>query len=325
MNKIIQLLVISMIFAGWCASCLSKKETDTAFNVSFLDYPAQNMAEEIPELPEEIAVEITRAERIMRSYAEAYPRQIDKVEFRNDDWAVLLRGTWFYFADGRMLPEDKLENAENYSRGSFYYYPEELPPWQAPSPEQIARFRAWESSRRENPPRRANYFLDTLWRIHSREEAMQRIQTFRFLGNTIYLHYMVLENMSLVEQYILAAGRADPQVQAWINNIRRIEHFSWRNITNTQSRSYHSYGLAIDIIPRSYGGREAYWLWTSNSGVEWWTVPYNRRWHPPDAVIKAFEKFGFIWGGKWQQYDTIHFEYRPEILIFNGMPPETRR
>jgi D-alanyl-D-alanine carboxypeptidase len=27
-----------------------------------------------------------------------------------------------------------------------------------------------------------------------------------------------------------------------------------------------------------------------------------------------FEQHGFIWGGKWYHYDTMHFEYRPEII-----------
>ncbi|MDD5211432.1 MAG: M15 family metallopeptidase, partial [Sulfuricurvum sp.] len=25
-------------------------------------------------------------------------------------------------------------------------------------------------------------------------------------------------------------------------------------------------------------------------------------------------KYGFIWGGRWYHYDTMHFEYRPELL-----------
>jgi hypothetical protein len=29
----------------------------------------------------------------------------------------------------------------------------------------------------------------------------------------------------------------------------------------------------------------------------------------------VFEKHGFIWGGKWYHYDTMHFEYRPELLL----------
>ena len=34
----------------------------------------------------------------------------------------------------------------------------------------------------------------------------------------------------------------------------------------------------------------------------------------PAEIIAAFEKHGFIWGGRWYHYDTMHFEYRPELL-----------
>ena len=30
--------------------------------------------------------------------------------------------------------------------------------------------------------------------------------------------------------------------------------------------------------------------------------------------MAAFENEGFIWGGKWHEYDLMHFEYRPEII-----------
>ena len=338
---LIVLLVVFLVFAGGCVSSRRKQEI-ASFNLMFYDHLQFN--EEVKEVKEaeeiitedetaeedideeaeekiEVPPEMSRAERVMRSLAEAFPVQIDRAEFRNGDWAVLLWGTWFYYADGRLLPENKLAYIDSYTRHHFFYYPRELPPWREATPEQVERFREWEANRRANPPRRSPYFHDTLWQIHSREEALRQLRSTRFLGFTINIHHMVLNNLMLVEQYILAAGRADPRIQAWINSIHRVEHWSWRNIAGTQSRSNHSYGIAIDILPRSFGGKHAYWLWTSRDGIDWWTIPHNKRWHPPDAVIKAFEKFGFIWGGKWLQFDTIHFEYRPEILIFNGMPP----
>jgi hypothetical protein len=48
---------------------------------------------------------------------------------------------------------------------------------------------------------------------------------------------------------------------------------------------------------------------------EWYSLPYERRWMVPLPFVRAFEQEGFIWGGKWFFFDTIHFEYRPEILI----------
>ena len=34
----------------------------------------------------------------------------------------------------------------------------------------------------------------------------------------------------------------------------------------------------------------------------------------PVEIVRIFETHGFIWGGAWYHYDTMHFEYRPELL-----------
>jgi hypothetical protein len=35
----------------------------------------------------------------------------------------------------------------------------------------------------------------------------------------------------------------------------------------------------------------------------------------PAEIVAIFEKHGFIWGGKWYHFDTMHFEFRPELLV----------
>jgi hypothetical protein len=81
-------------------------------------------------------------------------------------------------------------------------------------------------------------------------------------------------------------------------------------------RSYHSYGVAVDLVPRSYGGLWAYWLWAAESGVDdWWNLDLDDRLPVPQSVIDAFEAEGFVWGGKWLFFDNLHFEYRPESII----------
>lgn len=47
-------------------------------------------------------------------------------------------------------------------------------------------------------------------------------------------------------------------------------------------------------------------------GVPFSSTPYRNR--IPADVVQAFERHGFIWGGRWYHYDTMHFEYRPELL-----------
>ena len=79
-----------------------------------------------------------------------------------------------------------------------------------------------------------------------------------------------------------------------------------RPIAGTNRPSAHGWGVAIDLAAR----HAHYWRWTrpGKDGRH----PY-RNTFPPE-IVRIFEKHGFIWGGKWHHYDTMHFEYRPEIL-----------
>ena len=82
--------------------------------------------------------------------------------------------------------------------------------------------------------------------------------------------------------------------------------FNWRKIAGTKRLSAHSFGIAVDI-----GGKNGnYWRWDIKTPSE--KIKYKNR--IPLEVVEIFERHGFIWGGKWYHYDTMHFEYRPELL-----------
>ena len=34
----------------------------------------------------------------------------------------------------------------------------------------------------------------------------------------------------------------------------------------------------------------------------------------PKEIIRIFEKHGFISGARWYHYDTMHFEFRPDLI-----------
>ena len=85
--------------------------------------------------------------------------------------------------------------------------------------------------------------------------------------------------------------------------------YNCRTIAGTTRRSMHAYGAAIDINT----AYTDYWLWAKAPPN---AVPYRNR--IPFEIAAVFEKYGFVWGGKWYHYDTMHFEYRPELL-----PPKT--
>jgi hypothetical protein len=80
--------------------------------------------------------------------------------------------------------------------------------------------------------------------------------------------------------------------------------YNCRAVADTGQPSPHSYGIAIDLNTTV----SDYWLWRPHNGP----IAYRNR--IPEEIVAIFEKHGFIWGGKWYHFDTMHFEYRPELL-----------
>jgi hypothetical protein len=83
--------------------------------------------------------------------------------------------------------------------------------------------------------------------------------------------------------------------------------FACRNISGTSLRSMHAYGAAIDLKPSV--GR--YWKWSGLSAAA------RKSNIVPAQIVDLFEKYGFIWGGKWYHVDSLHFEYRPELIEYS--------
>src|SRR5262249_11952511 len=90
--------------------------------------------------------------------------------------------------------------------------------------------------------------------------------------------------------------------------------YACRGVRDTGQTSMHGWGAAIDINTR-YAD---YWLWRrAANGVPAYV---NRE---PAEIVEVFERHGFIWGGRWSHFDTMHFEYRPELLL-DKTPPAGR-
>jgi len=80
--------------------------------------------------------------------------------------------------------------------------------------------------------------------------------------------------------------------------------YNCRSVADTGQPSPHSYGIAIDLNTAV----SDYWFWRPHDGA----IVYRNR--MPEEIVAIFEKHGFIWGGKWYHFDTMHFEFRPELL-----------
>jgi hypothetical protein len=85
--------------------------------------------------------------------------------------------------------------------------------------------------------------------------------------------------------------------------------YACRDVADTGQTSMHAWGAAIDINTHY----SDYWLWHRGAGGD---LPEYVNRIPPE-IVAVFERHGFIWGGRWSHFDTMHFEYRPELLGFD--------
>ncbi len=96
-----------------------------------------------------------------------------------------------------------------------------------------------------------------------------------------------------------------PELRSYVDKLAGT--FNWRKVAGTDELSNHSFATAIDLNVK----KAAYWRWLSPTQLETFS---RKNW--PTEIIETFERHGFIWGGKWWHFDTMHFEYRPEIIAY---------
>jgi hypothetical protein len=174
----------------------------------------------------------------------------------------------------------------------------------------------------QDPGRVRHYGLLSAAYGHTPQEVRRNLEVVNFYGDAVWFNRRngAAEALRKVVQDIAA----DQEVSAYIEDIARhhwrkfkkgktaglfqgryITDWEWRRVAGTQRLSAHSFGIAVDInnpdtrLPK-------YWGWKHDFSKSIEAVPWR--------LVEIFERHGFIWGGKWFHYDTMHFEYRPEFL-----------
>ncbi len=142
----------------------------------------------------------------------------------------------------------------------------------------------------------------------SSSEVRSKLVSVSWLPNTLNKQEM-FTSVNLADEKLQAVS---DELDELSNDLKKYVKktagtFNWRVISGTNRLSMHSFGLAIDINV-DYSN---YWKWEKpgRDGV----LQYKNK--IPMEIVEIFEKHGFIWGGKWYHYDTMHFEYRPELLV----------
>ena len=263
-------------------------------------------------------------EAVFNALTTAYPAHIKtapKNLVEHPYPALLVRDKVFYWVEGRLLPSEDVTNWQAFAPTSFYYYPREPENPSNYSPELVAYLENTAKLIRSKKSRPSSHsgFWNTLYDSHTRTGTETQLITTRFFRRLVVIHRFAWGPLKKVEEELTQLALIDPSVKSFLDEVTIVYTYIWRSIASTKSRSLHSYGISIDMV-NAHNKKPVYWLWQYVATPRTWLLgsPPSRRWNPPPSVVKVFEKYGFAWGGKWFFYDTIHFEYRPEILLLNG-------
>ncbi|MDR1325912.1 MAG: M15 family metallopeptidase [Treponema sp.] len=306
--------------------------------VSFFNMKA--VGEQVDTLLAALAAEIEvlqgageRAEAVMKAFAAAYPDRLGEAVLYDGDWTVEMDGERYYYAQGKLLSETEVKQAADFRSQSIYHYAAEFSDdeaesniWKAAAEElfwrrSIFTGRTGRGYSRSNSGAVRSNFYEKLLQCETRAEAFAHQKAITFFGSAVTVHEQTVAPLARIEQRINELEKEDEEISAWKKSLDSIGAWNWRNIAGSNSRSFHSYGTAIDLLMKAQPGKETYWLWTQQKGIDFRAVPEEDKLNPPHSVVGIFENEGFIWGGKWAVYDTMHFEYHPELiyLSFNSL------
>nr|WP_321445259.1 M15 family metallopeptidase [uncultured Cohaesibacter sp.] len=143
----------------------------------------------------------------------------------------------------------------------------------------------------------------------SKAGARKSLTTVRYRGAKVTASFSVTTKHCVHTQLQAALSEIAAHKPSRDKFFRKIGgSFNWRKISGTNRLSSHSFGSAVDV--NSQLGK--YWKWLGVKPGK--AVRYDNA--IPQDIVEAFEKRGFIWGGKWHHFDGMHFEYRPELILY---------
>ena len=205
----------------------------------------------------------------VRAIIAAYGPLIDSVTYGEEDVVFALGSRPIHFQGGRMLEEGRVDRAEDCDP---IFYPYSIEPLTEPPP-----------LLEENP----TYCTDLLESLWGRTDHQIRShgQSTTFLDHRMFVNDLLIDPLAAVEKDILKAARGRSSVGTWIDEMDITYSFIDRGIAGSPTRSNHAWGMAIDLVPKSYGRLNAYWRWSRVYDRDGWhQIPLERRWSPPEVV-----------------------------------------
>lgn len=227
----------------------------------------------------------------------------DRLVAAYPDFLQSLEGNTLQFKNGTVLEWDDGETGKDYQ--ALLLKPDMEDQFQFPYPE--GRTYALPLGVNQDPGRIR--FIPFFQKMYgdSQKEVEKNLVVIRWLPHTFNIPLRITK-INSVDKHLKAVSE---ELDRLPDSIKKYlakpgGTYNYRNVRSENRLSPHSFGIAIDIN----ANLSDYWLYDKpdENGL----LLYKNR--IPMEIVEIFEKHGFIWGGKWYHYDTMHFEYRPELL-----------
>ena len=245
-------------------------------------------------IPDTIATELRQIPKGLQDLLAAYPDHLSHAE-----------GNLLYWKDGTTMPYDDGQNDKDFLTLLN----------QADLEDQMAQSYPKDSTYQPLPrnrdPGRIRYEPFFLKMYGASPQAVKaKLRTIYWMPKTynVPLQVSTINGIDKKLEAISAILDQKPHLHPYLKNPGGT--FNWRKIAGTERLSTHSFGMTIDINVAF----SDYWRWHIKNPTEDSPNPIVYRNRIPLELVAIFEAHGFIWGGKWYHYDTMHFEYRPELL-----------
>ncbi len=221
----------------------------------------------------------------------AYP---DWISRHDDEFLFLKDGTKYPISDHRTDKTfEELLETPDIDDMFFVPYPAETKPQQPP---------------RNSDPGRVRFgpLFIAMYGDCTKNEVSRKLRPIEWLPQ----HHggrVAITTVNGVDRALVAVSRDLDQLPLDIIKYAKPSAgtYNCRTVASSRARSMHGYGAAIDLNVHY----SDYWRWAPKTGMG--PVWKNQI---PIEIVRVFEKHGFIWGGYWYHFDTMHFEYRPELF-----------
>ncbi len=274
MRTVFSIIAIATVFFS-CVFCVSNEEKTIAFSVH---NPIDSLT--IDSVPENV-------KRLMKAYPQIIKFEKNRLYFKN--------GSNLLFDDSlKNKTQEQLLSNPDIEDQFFYVYNKGL------IPEKIEK--------NADPGRIRNEAFFKAIYGKTKSEVQKNLVEIVWLPKNVNQKIKVTSINGVDKKLKKISDELDqlPVLKKYLTNIGGT--FTWRNISGTNRLSMHSFGMTIDINVAFSN----YWQWDCKCTNESTLLPYKNK--IPQEIITIFEKHGFIWGGKWYHYDSMHFEYRPELI-----------